>query len=60
MWCDYCLNYHADTKKVYRYEIEEQQTYAPIALAKIRWKHATVAIQPPMMAINIVQIVTNK
>ena len=29
MWCDYCLNYHAETKKVYRHEIEEYVDLCP-------------------------------
>ena len=29
MWCDYCSNYHAETKKVYRHEVEEYVDLCP-------------------------------
>lgn len=29
MWCEYCLEYHPDAKKVYRHEIEDYLDLCP-------------------------------
>lgn len=59
MWCDYCLEYHRDTKKVYRYEIEEYVDLYPDCASEDELETCDCGHIATHDGINIIQIVTN-